>query len=154
MYEVTPIKIVLPAVPTLQAKPRLLSEVRDEQVIHITGATTLSTTLPDARHKAQAMLNETRARVEAGHPEAILELLDANAAFIAARWVRETLWKLAREGRLRRRRGRITGKRRFSPLVVVALVNHLILMGDSANPEQAFGVLEQAEILRYGTAKD
>src|SRR5439155_4426144 len=70
MYEVTPIRIVLPAVPTLEAKPRPLSEVRDEQVIHITGATTLSTTLSDAQRKAQAMLAETRARVEGGHPEA------------------------------------------------------------------------------------
>jgi len=154
MYEVTPIRMVLPAVPTLEAKPHPLSEVRDEQVIHITGATTLSTTLSDAQREAQAMLAETRARVEGGHPEAILELLDANAAFIAVRWVRETLWKLSNEGRLRRRRGRVTGKHRYSPLVVVALVNHLILMGDAANPEQAFGMLEQTKILKYGTAKD
>lgn len=100
------------------------------------------------------MLDETKVRVENGYPEAILELLDANAAFIAVRWVRETLWKLSREGRLRRRRGRVTGRHRFSPLVVVGLVNHLISMGDAANPEQAFGVLEQAEILKHGTAKD
>jgi len=89
LYEVTPVRIVLPVVLTLEAKPRPLSEVRDEQMIHVTGATTLSTTLPDARRKAEAMLAETRARVEEGHPEAILELLDANAAFIAVRWVRE-----------------------------------------------------------------
>jgi fatty acid-binding protein DegV len=149
MYEVTPIRIVLPAVGTLEAKPRPLSEVRDEQVIHITGARTFSTTLSDAQREAQAMLAETRARVEGGHPEAILELLDANAAFIAVRWVRETLWKLSREGRLRRRRGRVTGRHRYSPLVV-ALVDHLIQMGDAANAEQAFGVLEQVEILKYG----
>jgi hypothetical protein len=154
MYEVTPIRIVLPAVARLEAKPHLLSEIRDEQVIHITGATTLSTTLLDAQREAQAMLDETRARVEAGHPEAILELLDANASFIAIRWVRETLGQLARDGRLRRRRGRVTGRRRFSPLVVVGLVNHLILMGDAKNPEQAFGALEEANILTYGTAKD
>ena len=154
MYEVTPVRIVLPAIPILEAKPRPLSEIRADQAIHITGATTLSTTLLDARREAQAMLDATRVRVEGGHPEAILELLDANAAFIAVRWVRETPWKLAREGRLRRRRGRITGRHRFSPLAVVALVNHLILMGDAANPERAFGVLEQAEILKYGTAKD
>ena len=154
MYEVTPIRIVLPAVGTLEAKPRPLSEVRDKQVIHITGARTFSTTLSDAQREAQVMLAETRGRVEGGHPEAILELLDANAAFIAVRWVRETLWKLSREGRLRRRRGRVTGRHRYSPLVVVALVNHLIQMGDAANAEQAFGVLEQVEILKYGTAKD
>ena len=76
MYEVTPIRIVLPAVPTLEAKPRPLSEVRDEQVIHITGATTLSTTLSDAQRKAQAMLAETRARVEGGHPEARFVVVD------------------------------------------------------------------------------
>ena len=115
LYEVTPVRIVLPVVLTLEAKPRPLSEVRDEQMIHVTGATTLSTTLPDARRKAEAMLAETRARVEEGHPESILELLDANAAFIAVRWVRETLWKLSREGQLRRRRGRVTGRRRFNP---------------------------------------
>jgi hypothetical protein len=154
MYEVTPVRIVLPATPTLEATPRALAEVRDQQVIRITGATSLSTTLPDARRKAQAMLDETRARVEGGHPQAILELLDANAAFIAVRWVRETLWRLSREGRLRRRRGRVTGRRRFSPLVVVGLVKHLIQMGEAANPERAFGVLEQAEILKYETAKD
>src|SRR6266508_4172911 len=153
-YEVTPVRIILPAVPTLEAKTRPLSEIRNAQVIHITGAMTLPTTLLIARQEAQAMLAQTRARVEGGHPEAILELLDANAAFIAVWWVQETFWKLAREGRLRRHRGRITGRHRFSPLVVVALVNHLILMGDAANPEQAFGVLEQAEILKYGTAKD
>jgi fatty acid-binding protein DegV len=120
LYEVTPVRIVLPVVPALEAKPRPLSEVRDEQVIHIAGATTLSTTLSDAQREAHAMLAETRVRVEGGHPEAILELLDANAAFIAVRWVRETLWKLSREGRLRGRRGRVTGRHRFSPLVVVA----------------------------------
>src|SRR5438132_6884588 len=107
MYEVTPIRIVLPAVGTLEAKPRLLSEVRDEQVIHITGARTFSTTLSDAQREAQAMLAETRGRVEGGHPEAILELLDANAAFIAVRWVRETLWyRCLPVTRPRRRRSR------------------------------------------------
>ena len=50
-YEVTPIRIVLPAVPTLEAKPHPLSEVRDEQVIHITGATTFSTTLSAAQRE-------------------------------------------------------------------------------------------------------
>ncbi len=154
LYEVTPFTMVIPASPTLESKRRPLAEVRDDQVIHITGAKTLSTTPLDARREAQAMINETRARVDSGHPEAILELLDANPAFIAVRWVRETLGKLAREGQLRRRRGRVAGRRRFSPLVLVGLVNHLILMGDAANPEQAFGVLEQAEILKYGTAKD
>ena len=154
LYEVTPFRMVIPAVPTLESTSRPVSELRDEQVIRIAGAETLSTTLADARREAQAMLGETRARVEGGYPDAILELVDANPAFIAVRWVGETLAKLARERRLRRRRGRIAGRRRFSPLVVVGLVNHLILMGDAANPEQAFGVLEQAEILKYGTAKD
>ena len=70
MYEVTPIRIVLPAVGTLETKPRPLSEVRDEQVIHITGARTFSTTLSDAQREAQAMLADTRASVEGGHPEA------------------------------------------------------------------------------------
>src|SRR6266851_2479487 len=146
-YEVIPVKVVLPAVPTLETKPHALSEIRDKHVIYITGASTLSTTQLDAKREAQEMLDETRAKVEGGHPEAILELLDANAAFIAVGWVRETLWKLSREGRLRRRRGRVT-------LVVVGLVNHLILMGEAANPEQAFGVFEQRDILKYGSAKD
>ncbi|MBI4245980.1 MAG: hypothetical protein HY614_02215 [Candidatus Rokubacteria bacterium] len=153
-YEIVPLRAVLPAIPTLDTTSRPLAELRDEHVIRVTGATTLPCTVAGAEAHAQALLAVCRERVEAGHPEVLLELLDAHPDFIKDRWVRETIGHLARDGKLRRRRGRVRGRRAFHPLIVVGLVNHLIRMGDAQNPEQAFGLLEQLEILKYGTAKD
>lgn len=153
-YEVVPARLVLPAVPTLDPTPRRLAELRDDHIVRVTGATTLPSTTAAAEAEAQALLAMCRERVEAGHPEVLLELLDAHPDFIKDRWVRDTVGQLARDGRLRRRRGRVRGRRTFHPLIVVGLVNHLIRMGDAQNPEQAFGLLEQLEVLKYGTAKD
>ena len=153
-YEVVPVRLVLPAIPTLDATRRPLAELRDEHTIRVTGATTLPCTVSGAEAEVQALLAMCRERVDAGHPEVLLELLDAHPDFIKNRWVRETMGQLARAGKLRRRRGRVRGRRAFHPLIVVGLVNHLIRMGDAKNPEQAFGLLEQLKILKYGTAKD
>ncbi len=154
MYEITPFHMEVPAVPVLDPNPRPLSEPGDDHTISITGAITRLFTTEAARREAEAMVAECQARVRAGHRHAIIELLDANPAFIAVPWVAETLARLLKAGLPLRRRGRIRGKHKFHPLVVVGLVNHLIAMGDAKNPEQALQLLEDNRVLNYGTAKD
>jgi len=154
MYEITPFHMLVPAVPVLDPHPRPVSELRDDHTIAITGAITRLFTAEAARREAAAMVAECQARVRAGQRHALIELLDANPAFIAVPWVRETLARLLKAGLPLRRPGRIRGKHQFHPLVVVALVNHLIATGDAKNPEQALQRLEDHGVMNYGTAKD
>ena len=153
-FEWTPVRLVLPAIPILDEAPRPLDELRVDHTIRVTGLRTLPTSIEAAEREADAMLAECRTRVEGGHSQALLELLEANPAFVADSWVRETLARLLKAGRLSRRRGRPRDRRQFHPLVVVGLVEHLIGMGDAANPEQALHLLEEIRVLNYGTAKD
>lgn len=153
-YELIPVRGVIPAVPVLEPKSHAVEELRSTHAIHITGAATVFFQAEAARREAEAMLAHCRAEVDRGNPYAVTELLDANPAFIAVSWVREALRGFLAKGRSLRRRGRIRGKHRFHPLVLIGLVNHLIAMGDARNTEQAFGLLEELEVLPYGTAKD
>ncbi len=153
-YEVTPFRAVIPAVPILEPKSRPVEELRRDHTIHITGAVTNLCTAEAARREAEAMLADCQARFRAGDRHALIDLLDANPAFIAVPWVRETLGRLLKARLPLRRRGRIRGKHEFHPLVVVGLVNHLIAMGEAKNPEQALSLLEEIRVLNYGTAKD
>ena len=85
----------------------------------------------------------------------MLDLLDENPSLTADHWVRETLYKLAKQGRLHRRRGRPRGDyKKIHPLVAAGLIEQFVANGDAANPEQAFGKLEELDVLSYGTAKD
>ena len=153
-YELIPVRGMIPAVPVLEPNSRPVEELRSTHTIHITGAATVFFQAEAARREAEAMLAHCRAEIEAGNRYALTELLDANPAFMAVAWVRETLWGFLKEGRPLRRRGRIRGKHAFHPLMLVGLVNHLIALGDARNPEQAFGLLEELRVLPYGTAKD
>lgn len=153
-FEFTPARLILPAIPMLEQAPRPLDELRTDHTIRVTGITTVRTSVAAAEREADAMLAECRTRVEGGHPQALIELLEANPAFVADRWVGETLTRLLKAGTLSRCRGRPRDRRQFHPLVVVGLVQHLIRMGDAANPEQAFQLLEDIRVLTYGTAKD
>ncbi len=153
-YELIPVRGVIPAIPVLEPKSRPVEELRSTHTIHITGAATVFFQAEAARREAEAMRARCRAEVDRGNPYALTELLDANPAFMAVSWVRETLRGFLKEGRPLRRRGRIRGKHRFHPLMLIGLVNHLIAMADAKNPEQVFGLLEELEVLPYGTAKD
>ncbi len=72
---------------------------------------------------------------------------------ICDRWVRETLVKLAKQRRLRRRQGRPTGWYRIYPLVVVALVEQLLSSGEVENAEEAFGELEELGVMSCESAQ-
>jgi hypothetical protein len=142
MYEVIPVRGVIPAVPVLGPAPHHVDELRSAHTIRITGAATVFFQADAARREAEAMLASCRGEVERGHHYALIELLDANPAFMAVAWVRETCRSFIKEGHPLRRRGRIRGKYTFHPLMLVGLVRHLITMGDAKSPEQAFGLLE------------
>lgn len=154
MYEVIPVRGVIPAVPVLGPALHHVDELRSAHTIRITGAATVFFQADAARREAEAMLASCRGEVERGHHYALMELLDANPAFMAVAWVRETCRSFVKEGHPLRRRGRIRGKYTFHPLMLVGLVRHLIAMGDAKSPEQAFGLLEELRVLPYGTAKD
>lgn len=152
--EVIPIRGVIPAVPVLDPAPHPADELGRAHTIHITGAATVFFQAEAARREAEAMLADCRGEVERGNHAALTELLDANPAFIAVAWVRDTCQRFIKEGHPLRRRGRIRGKHTFHPLMLVGLVRHLIATGDAKSPEQAFGLLEELRVLAYGTAKD
>jgi len=153
-YDFTPTRLVLPGIPILPNAPLNVGQVPSEGTILMAGVRTDPTTLHSARREAEEMLANCRGRVAHREYHALIELLDANPAFIADAWVRETYLDLAKKKLLVRRRGRIEGQRRIHPLVVAGLVTHLIDRGEVAGPEKAFGRLEELGLLRYETAKD
>ena len=99
MYEMIPVRGVIPAVPVLDPAPHPVDELRGAHTIHITGAaTTVFFQVEAARREAEAMLADCRGEVERGNHYALTELLDANPAFIAVAWVRDTVRRLIKEG--------------------------------------------------------
>src|SRR5262249_36320182 len=120
----------------------------------IAGVRTVATTLETAKREAQAMLEACRARVARGEPWALTELLDANPVFIADPWVRDTLGQFVSARARLRRRGRIRGKYRFHPLVVVGLVEHFLERQEVTSIDEAFHRLEELKILAYDAAKE
>ena len=153
-YEITPFRAVIPAIPEVARGSLDPDRIKAAQELSITGLRTEPTPLHSASEEAAEMLADCRRRVRRHEYHALIELLDANPAFIADRWVRETLLDLIRRKLLARRRGRIEGKRRFHPLVVVGLVEHLIARRQAATPEKAFVALDNLGVLKYETAKD
>jgi len=145
---------VIPAVPELPDGEVDVQRLQAKGELSVTGLRTEPCTLNGAQREAQEMLADCRHRVSVGQYHALIELLDANPEFIRDAWVRETYLALAKSNLLRRRRGRIEGKRRFHPLIVVGLVHHLIANGTVATPEKAFYALHDLDLLKYDTAKD
>jgi len=139
------------AVPT---EPREDVQCRMPETLAITGVSTLPASVEQGKRQADDLLRRCQARVEAGHPSAILELLDLNPEFIANARVRDTYLRLAEAGKLRRERGRPIGRDKVNPMIVVGLVGHLIDTRRAKNREQAFGKLEELGLMRYGSAKD
>lgn len=158
-YEVTPARMIFPVVPipaneVLSGAPKAASSINLDPLL-IRGVSTLPGSVEGAERKAEALLSECRRLVKARNTAAFLDLLDENPPLTTDRWVRETLYKLAKQRRLHRRRGRPRGDyKKVHPLVAAGLVEQLVANGDAANPEQAFGKLEELDVLPYGTAKD
>jgi len=153
-YEITPVRMIVPAMPAVPDGPLDIDRVRTVQEIPFNGVRTEATTVRAAERKAEEMLADCRRRVEHHQYHALIELLDANPGFIANAWVRETYLELARKKLLVRRRGRIQGKHQFHPLIVAALVEHLIATGQAETREKAFVRLEELKLLSGETAKD
>ncbi len=153
-YKITPIRLVIPGVPVLAEGPLNVDEIRTAHTIRITGVATGFFNTEAARREAEQLLGDCQARFSRGDRSALIELLDANPAFIAVEWVRETYERLRKAGVPLRRRGRIRGKHEFHPLVVMGLVRRLIESGAARHVDDAFRQLEALKILEYGTAKD
>jgi hypothetical protein len=154
IYEMTPIRVFLPAIPDLGDSALPVDQIRTGQEFPITGARTLPCTTEGATREAAEMLEACKARVNRGESWALTELLDANPAFIADGWVRHTLGQFIEQGIPLRRRGRIRGKYQFHPLIVVGLVEYLLNKGVAGSIDQAFHRLEELRILAYDAAKE
>ncbi len=158
-YEAVPARMVFPAVP-IPAKEVLSGAPKDADSINldpllIQGVSTLPGSVEGAERKAEALLSECRRLVASRDFPGFLDLLDVNPLLTVDRGVRETLYKLAKQRRLHRRRGRPRGDyKKVHPLVVAGLVAQLVANGDAPYPEQAFWKLEKLGVLPYGTAKD
>ena len=153
-YEITPVRMIVPAIPSLAGNPLDVDRIRAQHEILFNGVRTESTTFSTAEREAEEMLADCRRRVAHHEYHALIELLDANPGFIAHEWVRETYLDLAKKKLFVRRRGRIQGKRLFHPLIVAGLVEHLIATGEAKTTEKAFVRLEELQLLKYETAKD
>ncbi len=154
VYEMTPIRVFLPAIPRLGDGPLPVDQIRTGQEFPIAGARTLPCTTEGATREAAEMLEACKARVNRGERWALTELLDANPAFIADGWARNTLGQFIEQGVPLRRRGRIRGKYQFHPLIVVGLVEYLLKKGVARSIDQAFHRLEELRILAYDAAKE
>jgi hypothetical protein len=154
VYEMTPIRVSLPAIPSLGDGPFLVDQIRTGREFPIAGARTLPCTTEGARREAAEMLETCKARVQHGESWALMELLDANPAFIADGWVQRTLGQFIEQRVPLRRRGRIRGKYQFHPLIVVGLVEYLLKKGVAGSIDQAFHRLEELRILAYDAAKE
>ena len=105
-YEWIPFRMWIPAIPRIADGPLPVDEIRTRQEILLTGRRTVVCTTERATSEAQKMIEACKARVERGESWAVTELLDANPAFIADRWVRQTLGEMVEQRRPLRRRGR------------------------------------------------
>lgn len=163
-YELVPCTMVLPAMP-LPSKQALDARRRTGRLglpspgacsthSEIRGAVTLSTSYDDAQARMQVLLGACQRRVRGGDPSALADLLEEHPDFIRIPWVRETLARLQESGRVRRRRGRPSGRFTFHPLVVAGLVRELVSSGRAANPERAFQWLEIEGVMSSYRAKD
>lgn len=149
-----PSSMFLPAIPRLGDNPLPVDQIRMGGGFSIAGARTLQCTAEGAEREAEEMLKVCQARVNRGERWALMELLDANPAFIADGWVRRTFGHFIEQGVPLRRRGRVRGKYHFHPLVVVGLVEYLLEKGAAKSIDQAFRRLEELRILAYDAAKE
>jgi len=154
VYELTPFRMSVPAIARLSDGPLPVDQIRMGNGLSITGLRTLPCTAEGAAREAAQMLEACKARVNRGESRVLIELLDANPAFIADGWVRETLGQFIERGIPLRRRGRVRGKYHFHPLIVVGLVEYLLETGAVKSIDTAFHRLEELKILAYDGAKE
>ena len=147
-YEAIRTRMVFPGVPIPPEESALsLKE------LSIQGVSTLPQSVNKAEKKTEELLKECRRCIRKRDFSTFLSRLDAYPALIEDRWVREELLNLEKQGRRRRRRGRPDACYNIYPLIVVGLVEQLILRGEAQNPQQAFGRLEELDIMSYDSAK-
>lgn len=159
-YELIPFRMVIPGIP-LVADGGLPSGPSEEdggfhapEEIPIRGVSTVECCADRAKREADELLRRCRRDLRCGDRSAILDLLDLNPEFICVAWVQAELLRLLQGGLPLRKRGRPKGRYNLHPLVVVGLVEHLIATGRARNREQAFGKLEELQVLPYESAKD
>jgi len=156
-YEAVPAKMVIPGVPLPAEAVRpakLGSTPANLNALPIQGVSTLAGSLDQADGKGDELLKECRRCIRKRDFPEFLYLLGMYPGLIADRWIRETLFRLAKQGRLRRYRGRPTGSYKIYPLLVVGLVEQLLSGGEAPNREHAFVRLEELGIMSYESAKD
>ena len=144
-YEAIRTRMVFPGVP-IPAEGELSSRSArgkgprsvNLKELPIQGVSTLPGSVGEAERQADALLKHCRQCVRGGNTTAIIDLLEANPAFILDAWVREKLVQFARAGRLRRKRGRPRGRFLAHPLVVVGLVEECLARGLAKNRYKAF----------------
>jgi len=153
-YELIPFKMYLPAIPRVADGSLPVDQIRMNQGIPVAGGRIEACTIEGASREAAELLEACKARVAHGENRALTELLNANPAFIADRWVRETLGQLIENGVPLRRRGRIRGKHHFHPLIVVGLVEYLLDKKAVKSINQAFRRLDELKILAFHAAKE
>ncbi len=157
-YEAIPWRMVFPGAP-IPAKDNWSGASKggasplNLKDLSIQGVSTLPQSVNKAGKKAEELLKECRRCIRKRDTPSFLSLLDGYPALLEDHWVREELFKLEKQGRSRRRRGRPDASYNIYPLIVVALVEQLILRGEAQNPEQAFGRLEELGIRSYESAK-
>ena len=149
-----PSSMFLPAIPRLGDNPLPVDQIRMGGGFSIAGARTLQCTAEGAEREAEEMLKVCQTRVNRGERWALMELLDANPAFIADGWVRRTLGQLVEHRVPLRRRGRVRGKYYFHPLIVLGLVEYLLAKGEVKSIDRALHHLEDLRILSHGAAKE
>ena len=155
-YEAIPWRMVFPGGP-IPPKGGLLEKGPGTPVnlnrLRFQGVSTLDASWEEAKARTDDILKECRCHLRNRDVPAFLDVLGMYPALICDRWVQETLIKLAKQRRLRRRRGRPTGWYTIYPLVVVALVEQLLLSGEVESQEEAFGELEKLGIMSFDSAQ-
>ena len=153
IYELTPFRAVIPCRPVFSG-PLDVDRLRTSKTFEITAAESVVFQAAAARQEAEMMVADCMRRFRRGDRYALIELLDANPAFILVPWVAEKYFLLLRNGMPLRRPGRVRGKHEFHPLVVVGLVQYLIEAREAKHPHEAFQILRSRRILEYTTARD
>ncbi len=155
-YEAVPFKMVLSGIP-IPAEGVLPSHGKGSvnlKKLSIQGITTPVSSVGEAERYSDEQLRHCRYRVRCGNPDALLDLLKANPAFILDSWVREKFARLAQAGRLRPGRGRPAEQFTAHPLIVAGLVKACVTHGFAKNVDGAFAqVAEWTGFLSRGRVK-
>lgn len=155
-YEAIPFSMVCSGIP-IPAEGVLPSHGKGSinlKGLSIQGITTPVSSINSAERRSDEQLRRCRYQVGRGNPDALLDLLKANPAFILDSWVREKFARLVQAGRLRPGRGRPAEQFTAHPLIVVGLVEACLAHGFAKNVHGAFvQVATWTGFLSYERAK-